>query len=124
MVNDIRQEFESILKEVSWMDETTRAAALSKAKTLSVHIGYPDELVQDDKVEEYYRNLNIVPDNLLVNQLNVNIFKTNNKLSKLRQFVNKTDWITHSNAAVVNAFYAPLENSIRKCSPIAIHSEI
>lgn len=35
-------------------------------------------------------------------------------LKKLREPVNKTDWITHGRPAVVNAFYSPLENSIRK----------
>lgn len=41
MVNGIRAEFEKILTTVPWMDKTTRSAALSKAKAMTTHIGYP-----------------------------------------------------------------------------------
>lgn len=45
--------------------------------------------------------------------LNLTKFGTDYSFSKLREPVNKTDWITHSRPAVVNAFYNSLENSIR-----------
>ncbi len=41
------------------------------------------------------------------------VFGTNYAFSKLRERVNKTDWIRHGRPAVVNAFYSPLENSIQ-----------
>lgn len=39
-------------------------------------------------------------------------FATNYTLSRLRQPVNKTEWLRHASPAVVNAFYNGLENSI------------
>lgn len=54
MVSDIRTEFEDILKTVEWMDEKTRANAIDKAKSMSTHIAYPDELLDDKKLEEFY----------------------------------------------------------------------
>ncbi len=41
------------------------------------------------------------------------VFGTDYAFSKLRERVNKTDWIRHGRPAVVNAFYSPLENSIQ-----------
>ena len=41
------------------------------------------------------------------------MFGTNYAFSKLREKVNKTDWVRHGRPAVVNAFYSPLENSIQ-----------
>lgn len=46
--------------------------------------------------------------------LNLTLFGTEYLFSKLREPVNKTDWITHGRPAIVNAFYSSIENSIRK----------
>lgn len=116
MVNGIKSEFEEILKTVEWMDETTRIAALSKVKAMATHIGYPDELMDNNKLEEYFENLKINESTYLESVLDMNIFGTNRAFKKLRLPVNKTDWITHSRPAVVNAFYSSIENSIRKYS--------
>ena len=50
----------------------------------------------------------------LRNALNLTVFGTNYAFKKLREPVNKTDWVSHGRPAVVNAYYSPLENSIRK----------
>lgn len=114
MVNGIFEEFEVILNNVDWMDDETRQSAIKKLKTMTTHIGYPDELMDDSKIENYYRNLEIDENNYLSSILNINIFGTDHKFSKLRKPLNKTDWVTHTNPAIVNAFYEPTENSIRK----------
>lgn len=114
MVAGIRQEFEKILKEVAWMDEKTKQAALTKVKAMTTHIGYPDEIMDDSKIEEYYSDLEIDPNNYLLSVLNMNVFGTDYAFNKLRKPVNKTDWITHARPAIVNAFYSSIENSIRK----------
>lgn len=114
MVNSIKEEFESILRFVPWMDDTTRAAALCKVKTMVTHIGYPDELMDDEKLTDFYKNINVDEEKYLESILSINIFGTDRAFKKLREPVNKTDWITHSKPAVVNAFYSSIENSIRK----------
>lgn len=112
LVNDIRNAFIDILREVSWMDENTRAEAIKKAKSLTAHIGYPDELAENDKLEEFYRDLDIEPDDLLLNTLRIEVFDLDNLFAKLRKPVNKTDWTTHSTPSTVGAYYSSLENSI------------
>ena len=113
MVENIRDEFINILNDVDWMDEKTRQEAIKKAKVLTAHVGYPNELADNNKLEEYYQNLEIEPDNLLLNTLRLTVFNADHSFSKLREPVNKTDWETHSKPAVVNAYYSSLENSIR-----------
>lgn len=114
MVDGIRKEFEVILNNVNWMDEETRESALHKLKAMATYIGYPDELMDNAKIEELYNGLEIDENNYLLSMLNMRVFGSNYTFSKLREPYNKTDWINHATTAMVNAFYNPIENSIRK----------
>ncbi|CAH1130598.1 unnamed protein product [Ceutorhynchus assimilis] len=113
MVADIRFEFEDILKKVDWMDEKTRQNALDKAKSMSTHIAYPDEMLDDNKLIEFYGDLELDENKYLPSILNLTLFGTRFSFKRLRSPVNKTDWITHGRPAVVNAFYSSIENSIQ-----------
>lgn len=90
----------------------TKAAAIEKAKAVDYHIAYPDELTDNNKLEEYYSGLELDSNSYLQSVLRICKFNTNNMLSRLRIPVNKTGWQSHSDSAVVNAFYSPWENSI------------
>lgn len=57
MVQDIRNEFVKILKKVDWMDEKTRQNALEKVNSMVAYIGYPEELLDEEKVNKYYENV-------------------------------------------------------------------
>ena len=96
------------------MDESTRKRALRKAHSITRNIGYPDELLDDKKLEKSYEKLEISKDDYFQSSLNLTLFDTNRAFSNLRKPVNKSAWIAHGNAAVVNAFYNRVENSIRK----------
>lgn len=50
---------------------------------------------------------------LLENMRNLTIFGTDYSFKRLRDKVDKKDWRNHGAAAVVNAYYSPIENSIR-----------
>nr|XP_033323580.1 neprilysin-2 isoform X1 [Megalopta genalis] len=113
MVADIREEFKEILKKVDWMDDETRKSALDKAASMSSHIAYPDELLDDKKLEDFYQKLELTTDNYLEGILNLTLFGLEYSFGKLRKPVNKTDWITHGRPAVVNAYYSSIENSIQ-----------
>jgi len=113
MVSEIRRQFERLLDEVDWMDEDTKRQARVKAQGMVEHIGYPSELLEMSKLEDLYAGLELSPNAYLSNALNMTVFGTNYAFSKLREKVNKTDWVRHGRPAVVNAFYSPLENSIQ-----------
>jgi neprilysin len=114
MVESIQEEFQKILENVTWMDDSTRAAAMKKAKAMIAHIGYPDELMNDTKLVEFYDDLTLDDSKYFESVLNVSRFDNMKTMKNLRKAVNKTDWESHANVAVINAFYNPLENSIRK----------
>ncbi|RZF35771.1 hypothetical protein LSTR_LSTR012069 [Laodelphax striatellus] len=114
LVCRIRKEMYKIIEHVDWMDEQTRAAALEKAKAMTTHIAYPDELLDDKKLIEFYEKLEISStDDYIGAVLNVAKFRGDRSLGRLRDPVNKTDWISHGRPAIVNAFYNSLENSIQ-----------
>uniref|UniRef100_A0ABD2WDE5 Neprilysin-2 n=1 Tax=Trichogramma kaykai TaxID=54128 RepID=A0ABD2WDE5_9HYME len=113
MVHNIRLEFKKILSEVEWMDENTRKAALDKAESMSTHIAYPDELLDDKKLDEFYRELEVTSDNYFEAALNISRFGNDYVFGLLRKPVNKSDWVSHGRPAIVNAFYSSTENSIQ-----------
>ncbi|XP_016962478.1 neprilysin-2 isoform X2 [Drosophila biarmipes] len=113
MVNDIRSVFNDILDEVNWMDAKTKKEAKEKLHSMATHIGYPDEMLDNEKLASYYAKLDIDPDKYFESFLGMNIFGTDYSFNKLRLPVNKTDWVRHARPAIVNAFYSSLENSIQ-----------
>ncbi|KAL7729560.1 hypothetical protein ACLKA6_007848 [Drosophila palustris] len=113
MVNNIRSVFNDILDEVNWMDDKTKKEAKEKLHSMATHIGYPDEMLDNDKLAKYFEKLEINPDKYFESFLSMNIFGTDYSFNKLRLPVNKTDWVRHARPAVVNAFYSSLENSIQ-----------
>lgn len=114
IVQNIRSSFIEMLHKVTWMDEKTKSAAIAKANTLVSHIAYPKELMNNTKLETYYKSLEMKEDEYLMNALRLNKFKTEAALRELYEPVNKTDWLAHATPAMTNAFYSALENSIRK----------
>lgn len=114
MVENIRAAFIKMLHDVSWMDETTKQKAIVKARALVAHIGYPNELTNDTKIEEYYKDLEVTDHEYLMNAIRLNLFKTDYGFRQLHKPINKTDWLAHASPNVINAFYSAIENSIRK----------
>jgi predicted metalloendopeptidase len=112
MVTAIKAEFETILHSVDWMDHKTRAEALSKVEKMDKHIGYPNELMDDKKLIEYYEEVQIDEKEYLQSVLNLYHFRLTTETKKFREAVNKTDWRGRSEVAIANAFYQWLENSI------------
>ncbi|RXG71041.1 Membrane metallo-endopeptidase-like 1 [Armadillidium vulgare] len=113
MVKYLRTEFDNILRTVDWMDERTRRRALKKSQAVTAHIAYPKELLVEENLEDLYKNLYISDGDLLDNMRNLTIFGTDFSFGELRKKVDKGHWRNHGAAAVVNAFYSPLENSIQ-----------
>lgn len=114
VVYDYKEIINFNVLQVTWMDEKTRKAALEKLETIVPFIAYPDELKDSDKLDKYYRSLEILEDNYLKSRLNLKLFDNAHEIKRYREPVNKTDWVAHGYSAVVNAFYNPSENSIRK----------
>ncbi|GLV37796.1 Neprilysin 2 [Carabus blaptoides fortunei] len=112
MVQNIRRELRHILKKIPWMDRHTLKRAVDKLDAMEAHVGYPKELLNDTLVEQYYEKLNIHENRYLESVLEITKFERRFEFHSLHETVNKSNWIDHANAAVVNAFYTFSENSI------------
>ncbi|XP_061493081.1 neprilysin [Rhineura floridana] len=111
MITQIRDIFIKILDELNWMDAETKKKAEEKAVAIKERIGYPDEIMTDtNKLNQEYKDLHYKEEEYFENMIENLKFSQKERLKKLREKVNKEEWIT--GAAVVNAFYSPSRNQI------------
>lgn len=54
MVQNIRNVLQNILRGVEWMDWNTKKRALDKLKNMQSHVGYPDELLSNKIIDQFY----------------------------------------------------------------------
>lgn len=115
LANSIRIEFLEMLKNLQWMDESTRKHAIRKANAMNFHIGYPDELTNDDKLNEHYHGLKLQTDSIFHSTLSIRKFNQNHRSAEYRLPIDRNDWRDLSiRAALVNAFNIEQHNSIRE----------
>ncbi|KAF5306388.1 hypothetical protein FQA39_LY08897 [Lamprigera yunnana] len=113
LVDSLRNEFNRILKTVDWMDEETRGQAQKKLLKMNARVGYPSELLNDAKIEEYYGALNFSANTLIELSLSIYKFHEDNTYERLREVVNRTDWKSFTTATQVNAYYNFVDNGIQ-----------
>lgn len=114
MIHAIRSEFEETLRTVPWMDEATRASAIHKVEKMENHIAYPNELMDDAKLNKFHETMEVPEGDYLRSVLNLNYFRLKTESKKLRKPINKTDWEAKSDVAIANAYYGWFDNSICK----------
>nr|XP_033813878.1 neprilysin [Geotrypetes seraphini] len=110
MIKQIRNVFIHTLEDLSWMDAETKEKAEQKATQIRERIGYPTDIMDDKKLNTDCKDLNYKEDEYFENILQNTVFNIKKSLKKLREPVDKEEWIT--GAAVVNAFYSPSRNQI------------
>ena len=105
------------------MDEVTRKYALQKIDAMKHMVAYPDELMNDSLIEQYYNDLKISPDQFFQNILNIRFLSHKNEISQLREpVINGRDWKLDSKSiAIINALYVPSGNRIGNEDVFLIH---
>ncbi|XP_043288930.1 neprilysin-2-like [Venturia canescens] len=111
MVEDLMRQAIDMLEKNDWMDNTTKARALEKARTMTSYVGYPDELLDDHELEKYYEKLDISGDSYLDSILKIVHFDEDLSWSKLHQPVNRSEWTGHADSATVDAYAMYDQNS-------------
>ncbi|XP_031344636.1 neprilysin-2-like isoform X2 [Photinus pyralis] len=115
MVSNIKKEFAKNVKGADWMDNDTKLHALEKLAAMSSHVGYPDELLSDKKLEDYYKGLHVESDNFLKIRLSTELFLYEAEVKRLVIVlpVNEINWVDRAKRVLeVNAFYHIRANSI------------
>lgn len=115
ITNSIHKEFIRMLENTAWIDEATRKIAIEKAMAINFFIGYSDELIDNAKLDEYYRELELQPESLLHSILSIKKFDANQVVKTFRQPADKNDWTFLSKeSTIVNAFCIPQLNTVSK----------
>ncbi|XP_042904449.1 neprilysin-2 isoform X1 [Parasteatoda tepidariorum] len=112
MVGYLSKEFLNILNDIDWMDSETKKLAKEKVNSITPYIGYPQELLNDSIVSDYYKALTVANENYFSNVLNIKKWKVDEEVSKLRKPFIKKEWKAHADIAMVNAFFNFFENTI------------
>ncbi|CAG2182524.1 unnamed protein product, partial [Oppiella nova] len=111
IVKNIKTEFEGILHEIDWMEKNTLSHALDKLQNMELKVGFPSELMDDKKINNYYKDLQITKDNYFQNRINTYKWLTDYQFNQLREPNNKNDWRKYAEVTEVNAYYFPQENA-------------
>ena len=94
-----------LLNELTWMDDETKLEAKKKLVKMKQFLAYPDELLDREKVDEYYNYLEINEDDYFGNVLRTLRFDVRNMDLEFRKAIDPEDW-RNQRVAVVNAFYS------------------
>ena len=86
--------------------------ARKKLTNMASHVGFPVELIDMAKLNEYFGDLEMKPDKFFDNSAQISRWRINSFLGKLREKVNKTDWKSHAEPFDINAMFIPAENAI------------
>lgn len=122
LIEEIRSSFIDMLNNATWMDEDTKREAVDKAKSTIAHIGFPKELTNRTKIEEYYKSLALNQNGFLLNALRLKKLNLDYSLRQLREPVDKDDWLSHTMLASLGAANDIQKNVIRElnCTFICI----
>jgi len=110
MIGYIKESFESLLPDLSWMDDETREKSVAKAEAVDHKIGYPDWTYDNDKLNDYDKDVTITKDNQLENILSAMLVNMNRDFEVLNNVVDRKKWFM--SPAVVNAYYNPKGNEM------------
>ncbi|ROT69983.1 putative neprilysin-11-like [Penaeus vannamei] len=111
LVEDLRAAFNSLLDENTWMLEDDLAVAREKLAAIDPFVAYPDWIMDDAELTNGYEDLEILSGKEYDNLLAIGNWFDRNSLASLREVP------VHSflfPPTVVNAFYNPQENTIRR----------
>lgn len=103
LVANLIKAYEASIKELEWMSEDTKVAALQKLSTFTPKIGYPDKWKD-------YSTLEIKADDLVGNFIRSTHWAYDDMVAKLGQPIDKGEWFM--TPQTVNAYYNPVNNEI------------
>ncbi|HWD48862.1 MAG TPA: M13 family metallopeptidase [Rhizomicrobium sp.] len=103
LVENLLKAYETDIHTLSWMTPATREKAINKLHHYMLKIGYPDHWRD-------YSALAIVPDNVLQDAKNANVFEWDRELKRVDDPVDRTEW--GMTPPTNNAYYEPTLNEI------------
>ncbi|KAK0081181.1 hypothetical protein PV325_012626 [Microctonus aethiopoides] len=112
ILTNIQTQLHNLLGKIEWMDEETKQNSLRKADTITSTIAFPDELLNDEILENYFRSLKVNCDNFLDCYLNSYAFAVERTLGRLKQPIDQTSWLNNMFVTENQISYSPNDNKI------------
>ncbi|XP_060854532.1 endothelin-converting enzyme homolog isoform X5 [Rhopalosiphum padi] len=104
MIENIHWAFEKIVKELNWMDDTTKKRTLYKAEQMRTFIGFPDFIDIPQQLDDYYYDFEIIENDYFGNVIRYVQRELNESLVGLRQLNDYTINSWASDPLEVNAY--------------------
>ncbi|CAC5418805.1 MMEL1 [Mytilus coruscus] len=101
LIGNLLESFHELLDHADWMDDATRVVAREKADFIQKKIGYQDDIMDDEILNEIYQNITIDADTYLANVLNVISSISADSFLFLREPVNKNVSLNYGGIGVV-----------------------
>ena len=103
LVGNVKLALRQHIKAISWMDDSTKTAALKKLDAIVVKIGYPDKWRD-------YSKLAITRSSFVSDLREASRFAVKREINKIGKPVDRTEW--GMTPQTVNAYYNPSMNEI------------
>lgn len=113
MLNELKNSLAHLVGQAKWMDDNTKLATYQKIIQMKSLIGFPDWLLEEGKLDEYYEGIEIQADNHLENMIVILQAKVKKQFDKFHDVHNVT-WATEPTE--VNAYHTFQQNTISKCT--------
>lgn len=68
MINTIQASFEELIATNEWLDEVTRKKSISKLQKVTKNVGYPDWLLVNSELDDFYKVNDDMVKNLIANK--------------------------------------------------------
>ena len=103
LVENVLTAYDRSIDSLTWMEDSTKAAARDKLHKITTKIGYPETF-------ESYDTLEIKDDDLVGNYMRYVEYSINKEIADIGQAVDHTKW--GMLPQTVNAYYSPTSNEI------------
>ncbi|XP_052742140.1 endothelin-converting enzyme 2 [Bicyclus anynana] len=109
MLSEMKNSLSRLVGKTKWMDEATKLATYQKITEMKTLVGFPDWLLEQGKLEEFYEGIEVDTMKHLENLINIIQVKIKNALNRFR-IGNNVTWAT--DPTEVNAYHTFQENTI------------
>ncbi|KAK6738801.1 hypothetical protein RB195_020730 [Necator americanus] len=112
IIDDLQEAFREMVTTNDWMNKQTRASALDKAMQMLANIAYPDFILDDAKLDDYYRGI-FMKETDSYSEMVQKILRWDIEFDFKRLIKQPDRTEFNFNSAFVDAYYEPMTNSIK-----------
>ncbi|ESO82986.1 hypothetical protein LOTGIDRAFT_223145 [Lottia gigantea] len=110
ILNNIKEALIEDIEGSDWMDKETANKAIEKARAVKNMIGFPDWILQPERLNEYYQKVSMVENEFLENYLRLRKFSLQQDMEYLHKKPDPLEWDMFPSD--VNAYYDASNNVI------------